>query len=120
MAAAQPPPTGDVSGRVTVAGAAVQFGNIAFVSADGRVTTANIENGAYKAVRVATGRAEVTVQAVRRGTPVGSPTLGPLPGAEVPGKFVAVPERDTLPKTSGLSCDVAAGTQTKDFDLEPK
>ena len=98
----------------------MQFGNIAFVSADGRVTTANIENGAYKAVRVATGRAEVTVQAVRRGTPVGSPTLGPLPGAEVPGKFVAVPERYTLPKTSGLSCDVAAGTQTKDFDLEPK
>jgi hypothetical protein len=114
------PPTGEVSGQVSVDGAAVQFGTIAFISAEGRAVTSNINHGAYKASGVPTGKTQVTVQAVRLGTPVGHPTLGPLPTTEVAGKFVAVPDRYSMPKTSGLECDVVAGAQTKDFDLEAK
>ncbi len=43
-----------------------------------------------------------------------------MPAAEVVGKFVAVPDRYTLPKTSGLHYEVVAGAQTKDFDLDEK
>jgi hypothetical protein len=112
------PSTGEVSGKVLVAGAPVQFGSIAFIGPEGRVATAAIKNGTYRAIGVPTGVSQVTVQAVRLGSPVGHPTLGPLPPSEVAGKFVAVPDRYALPKTSGLNYEVAAGLQTKDFDLE--
>ena len=114
-------PAGEVSGRVTVGGAPVQFGTVAFISGSGQVATGRIENGDYRAVDVPTGAVKVTVQAVRLGTPVGNPKFGPLPASPPPaGKFVAVANRYGSPKTSPLEMDVAAGPQTKDFDLDAK
>ena len=115
------PPTGEISGQVTVAGAPIQFGTIAFINDAGQVGTGRIENGAYHATDVPIGPTKVTVQVVRLGTPVGNPKFGPLPAsAPPPGKHVAVPVRYGTPKTSPLKCDIAAGPQTKDFDLEAK
>jgi hypothetical protein len=117
-----PPPTGEVSGRVTVAGVPIQFGAIAFIAENGQVATAPVKQGAYQAHAVPVGAADVTVQAVRLGLhPVGSPKFGPLPSGGPPlGEFVPVPSRYNSPKTSGLQYQVIAGEQTKDFDLEAK
>ena len=114
-------PTGDVSGKVTVAGTPVQFGAIAFLTLQGRAVTVNIDQGAYRAPAVPVGRVEVTVQAIPvAANPVGHPTLGPLPPDKSRGKFIPVPSRYSLPKTSGLTYDITAGPQTKDFDLDAK
>jgi hypothetical protein len=114
------PPTGKVSGQVTVAGAPIQFGNIAFLSPQGRVATGNIQNGAFQVAGVPVGETRVTVQAVRLGTPVGHPTLGPLLSSSNEGKHVDVPARYALPDKSDLHHTVTAGEQVVNFDLEAK
>jgi hypothetical protein len=114
-------PSGEVSGRLTVAGVPVQFGTISFLNEQGQVATGNIENGAYRAIEVPTGSVKITVQSVKLGMPSGNPKFGPLPSSPPQqGKFVPVPNRYTMPKTSPLQLDVVAGPQNKDFDLTEK
>ena len=99
---------------------AIRHGRVYFRQRTG-VATGRIENGDYRAVDVPTGLVKITVQAVRLGTPVGNPKFGPLPASPPPaGKFVAVANRYGSPKTSPLQMDVAAGPQTKNFDLDAK
>ena len=64
------PSTGEVSGKVTFRGEPVSSGTIAFIGADGRVTSAMIEGGSYQLAKVPLGPARITVFAAPASMPI--------------------------------------------------
>jgi len=125
-----PPPTGTVTGVVKAGGQPVASGLITFESEVGKrdVFSAAIIDGKYTTDEIPVGATKVSV-VNRQGNPAapaakqgglmagqGSDLAPPpkraAPAGEVPAKY-------SSSGTSGLTYDVTAGPNTKDFDLTP-
>jgi len=115
-------PRAAVSGRVTLDGAPIADGSIAFFPTDGSAgpsSGGNIENGRYAiaaAQGVAIGANRVEIHAVRK-------TGKQVRSVSQPGKLIdevteAVPPR--YHTKSELKVDVKPGTNTFDFELASK
>jgi hypothetical protein len=131
--------TGTVSGKVTYKGEALRQGVVQFVAADGWTSSAMInEDGTYRIANLPPGLFKLAVE-THPGLAQGSRlTTGPgggrwrLKGSTEPKeveKAVPPPPQQVsgLPKlpakytnvqTSGLTCEVKAGRQTHDIDLQ--
>jgi hypothetical protein len=126
-----------VSGRVKYFDKYLTAGTVAFVSADGRVGSANIDaDGNYEMVNAPIGDVTITVQvpqAIRdpriaggAKPPPGVPEMHPpgeVGGSKAPGidpsKIVAIPKKYEDAKTSGLKYTVEKGEQTYNITLTP-
>ena len=107
------PPSGTVSGSVTLEGQAVDAGEITFVSSDGFSASAPITGGQFK---------------IEEALPVGKYAVGITPPSltEAPGEGgdnVAAPQSDVpagynLPSSSGLTHDVQEGASTMTIELK--
>ena len=104
-------PMGDVSGKVSYKNQPLKSGTITFVHERGRPYSGEITDGAYK-LRAAVGKCRVAI--VSR-EPGGAPVKD-KPGMTAPGKSL-IPEKYENPDMSGLTCDVQAGPNQKDFEL---
>jgi hypothetical protein len=122
-----PPPTGTVSGTVTVGGQTVQNGLITFVPEKGESCSAAILDGKYTTGPIPAGPCKVAVINRPANPSAGGnevagggdvlPTAKPSKGKT---KEVTVPQKYSDPTGSGLSHTVTAGASTKDFDIPPE
>jgi hypothetical protein len=102
--------TGEISGVVKHKGQPVSGGTIVFHDGDKRSWAATIgTDGTYSVANVPTGNAKVTVQSALSIPLAGSQTAKVRP--------VSVPDKYNRPDSSGLTFEVQAGSQTKDWDL---
>jgi hypothetical protein len=112
--------SGTITGTVTFKGEPVQNGTIAAMSKSGQVVSSSIKDGTFKLDEVPLGESRVAIQSSPPPPPFRSP---PKPGEPTPPPpptpppFVPLPERYTKVETSGLTIDVKAGSQAKDFEL---
>jgi hemoglobin len=105
---------GTVTGKVTFKGQALPGGAIGFVSADGKPTTAKInEDGSYKVGDLKPGEYKVTIE-----TESVKPAKDAKPpeGKDAP-KYVPIPVKYRDGETSGLKYEVKKGEQTFDVGL---
>jgi hypothetical protein len=136
-------PTGNVNGKVTYKGAALNSGMVMFTGPSGKVFHSPIDsNGGYAIKQVEVGSAKIAVSVPYvapsgsgpfggAGGPPKKTTFGPPKGAEIPpeaqSKIFAppgptksgpkVPEKYADAENSGLRFDVKAGDQTHDIVL---
>lgn len=103
-------PLGEVSGKVSHKNQPLNTGTITFVHELGRPYAADIANGAYK-LKAGVGKCKVTIVSRESGPPIKD-----KPGMTTPGKSL-IPEKYENPDRSGLTFDVKAGENKKDFDL---
>ena len=117
------PSTGEVSGKVTFRGEPVASGTIAFVGADGHVTSGMIEGGTYRLAKVPLGPARITVFAAPASMPIVPLEMikkGTAPPPRPPQKKRApIPTRYQDARQSGLTYTVIPGQQSHDIVLEP-
>ncbi len=123
------PAKAKISGVVKYNGEPLPSGTITFLSDAGnkQVKGADIVDGKYTIPDFYAGPAKVTVTTQkppgRGGTPppgvavIEPPAGSPAPAP--PGKYVPIPRKYANPENSGLTYDIKAGEQTKDFDLTP-
>ena len=125
-----PPPTGTVSGTVKVNGQPVANGLITFESEVGKrdVFSAAVLDGKYTTGEIPVGPTKVTV-VNRQPNPAAPPPkegklmagqggdLSPPPRAAAAP--AGVPTKYNSSATSGLTYEVTAGPNAKDFDLAP-
>lgn len=129
--------TSVISGKITYNGNPVTAGTITFQPEQGPSFTRPISaDGTYTNTDMPTGEFKVTIETESanpdRKTPTygqGNQTSSPAPGGAPPGgtvtqgpaagggKYVKIPAKYADAKTSGLTVNVAAGKQTKDFPL---
>ena len=114
------PQTYPVRGKVTLDGKSVEFGDVRFLSDDGRVATGKIQSdGSYRMGTakwgdgVLPGNYRVTVQ-VREMMEDPSEMF---PGRSGPSQ---IPEKYEQPETSGLQFEVAEGKDRFDIELSSK
>jgi hypothetical protein len=111
-------PMGEVSGTVTFRGEPLALGTITFISHDGSVWRANVEDGAYRVPKVPVGPAKIMVSAHASPIP---PNLvekvQPPPAYRKP--YVPIPDRYQDADRSGLSYTVIRGKQKHDVALTP-
>jgi hypothetical protein len=117
------PPAGEVSGKITFGGEPLNAGTVAFVGADGHVTSGTIEAGSYRLVKVPLGPARVTVFVSAPSMPIVPLDVikkGTAPPTSAPQKkALAVPKRYQDASLSGLTHTVVAGKQSFDIVLQP-
>jgi hypothetical protein len=124
------PPSGTVSGKVTIGGKTVPRGSVAFVPPNGKGTrTSEIaEDGTYTVRNLPPGKAAIIVETksaappsapggVRMNMPAGAPNA---PGADAGKRYVPIPEKYSQAGTSGLSLEVKTGKQEYNIDLKSK
>jgi hypothetical protein len=122
------PPSGTVSGKVTIAGQTIPGGSVSFVPPNGKGTQISeiAEDGTYTVRNVPVGKAQIIVETksaappsapggVRMNMPAGAPNA---PGADAGKRYVAIPEAYSSAETSGLSYEVKAGKQDHNIDLQ--
>jgi hypothetical protein len=113
-----------ISGTVKLQGEPLTGGTVSFVFPDQTMRSGGIgPNGAYRVEDVPVGKAKVTVKTHAR-VPPGlavpkNPQIPSPPGAEQQPPMIAIPSRYGDPDRSKLTCDVRAGPQTHNIDLEP-
>jgi hypothetical protein len=103
------PPTGVVTGDVTIDGRPANAGSVVFTVKGQSISGQILPDGTYKAVGVPVGEARVHVQPPPN-VPAAAP---PLPGTEAAtpaGKPIPVPGKYQKPESSGLTTAVTAGT----------
>ena len=124
-----PPPTGVVSGTVKVKGQSVANGLITFESEVGKrdVFSAAILDGKYTTDAIPVGPTKVSIIPRQANPAAPAAKEGGLMAGQS-GDLVApakrggageVPPKYSSSATSGLTYDVTAGANTKDFDLAP-
>lgn len=106
-------PMGTVSGKVTLAGKALDAGRIIFAHVDGPAAVANIQKDGSYSVEATVGQTDVSID--HRGPPVEPP--GGRAGMALPGKSL-VPDKYADAKTSGLKLDVKAGKNPFDITMQ--
>ncbi len=121
------PAKAKISGLVKYNGEPLPSGTITFQSdaGDKPVKGTSIVDGKYTISDFPVGPAKISVITLPPATggapPTGSAIQGP--GSSMapvtPDKYVPIPKKYGNPGTSGLTYDVKAGDQTKDFDLTP-
>lgn len=128
---------GSVSGKVSYNGQALGGGTVIFYSEGKGSAESQIgPDGSYSIDKIAAGPVKVAVETAsakpvapdpRRPamptpppdqTPKGADTSLYNASSAPKGKYVAIPETYGNPATSGLTYDVKAGSQQKDFDLK--
>jgi hypothetical protein len=131
LAAGCGPPSGTVSGKVTVGGKTVPGGVVSFVPANGGKGTAIAdiaEDGSYTVRNVPVGKVTITVETksvaplsapggVHMNMPAGAPNA---PGGDAGKRYVPIPDRYSQGDTSGLAYEVKAGRQDHNIELEAK
>ena len=117
------PLTGEVSGKVTFRGEPVTAGTIAFVGADGRVTSGMIEGGSYHLVKVPLGSMRITVFAAPASLPIvplemikNGTASPPRPPQKKPAP---IPKRYQDAQQSNLAYTVVPGKQCYDIAMQP-
>ncbi len=101
---------GDVSGVVRFQGKPLTAGSISFYAPGKGVWSDSIKpDGAYKIIGVPAGSVKITVV-----TPLALSLTGGAPAAEVP----PLPAKYADAELSGLTYQVRAGVQTRDFELD--
>jgi len=121
--------TGSVTGTVKYKGDLLPIGDIAFLSQDGdqQVRHADIIEGKYTIPAIPAGVCKVVVttwqptpKGGHRKFGPGGPGTKPADPAPPPAvQAILIPKDYGDPDKSGLTYDVKAGSQTKDFDLGP-
>jgi len=117
--------TASVSGSVKFKGELLPSGTITFLGQAGekKVVAADIKDGKYSIPNLTPGPYIVTffTTAPSKGgsPPGGKAIVDPNAAANPTGKYVPIPARYATPDKSGVTYDVQAGAQTKDFDLTP-
>jgi hypothetical protein len=101
--------TGTIEGKVTYKGLPIPAGTVSFHITDGTTVTAALKDGSFRVTDVPVGKARVTFE-TESAKPKGKDTDPP--------KYVKIPQKYAGANTSGLEVIVAAGKQTKDFDLD--
>lgn len=120
--------TGDVSGTVRFEGKSLPQGRITFYceGGDKPVLTSPIADGRYSIQQAPLGNSKITVETFQiRTTRVPGQINSPVPddvdsGFEetVSGEFVRIPERYRSLSESNLTCQIDAGSNPHDIDLE--
>ena len=118
---------GDISGTVSFNGEPLPSGRIAFYcnGGDKPVLMSPIEAGTYTITGAPLGPSRVTIETFEmKTTPVpemiGSPQPPDQPATTTAGKeYVRLPVRYASAETSELTHEILAGTNLKDFDLNP-
>jgi hypothetical protein len=106
-----------VSGKVTLAGESVAAGTVTFYPADGRGAVAYGQIGADGEYQIQTGAA-VGLAPCNYLVSVVAFEVVPNAGPDgLPGSRLLSPERYKDPKTSGLTCTVAPGSNRFDVTL---
>jgi hypothetical protein len=117
---------GQISGKVRFDRRPVPSGAVLFYNAKGDLVgkSALAEDGSYRVADVPAGKVTVCVWSNKRAPEGLSNTKRQPDFAAVapktppaPDRDVHVPERYSLPETSGLTCEVKGGAQTHDIDL---
>lgn len=103
------PRHGEVSGRVTVDGAPLDYGIVNFV-ARGAASSAPVVDGRFAAGGVPLGSVKIAVRALPR------PVVAE-PAAASARPYAPLPERYLSPEQSGLTLDVKAGRQSHDITV---
>lgn len=120
------PPTGQVTGRVTLDGRPLARGTLCFEARGVRPATARIENGRIVAATTFTegdglpvGRLAVAVFAreERDAEPAADPGEARFAAASMAGRSL-LPRRYNDPATSGLMVTISPGENTLEFALE--
>jgi len=110
-----------VSGKVAFQEEPISVGTITFVCQNGKVVSGNIEDGKYTVGGLEVGSNANIAITTHEPSPMMRPPTGPEEGVpELPPlKYVEIPERYGDPKQSGLTYQIAEGTQTHDLVLQP-
>jgi hypothetical protein len=122
------PPSGTVSGKVTMGGQTIPGGSVSFVPPNGKGTQSSdiAEDGTYTVRNLPLGKAAIIVETksaapagapggVRMNMPAGAQNA---PGADAGKHYVPIPEAYSSADTSGLSFEVKAGKQEYNIDLQ--
>lgn len=103
------PRHGEVSGRVTVDGAPLDYGIVNFV-APGAASSAPVVDGKFTAGGVPLGSVKIAVRALPR------PVVAE-PAAASTRPYAPLPDRYLSPEQSGLTLDVKVGRQSHDITV---
>jgi hypothetical protein len=137
-----PPPTGEVSGKLTYKGEPVPMGRINFVTEDGRAASGEIKNGTYKVPAAPIGLVKIEIVGTGGAGNPNNPRsvevpkghggeaqlevarrMGANPPASVPTyqppKGMTIPQKYGNTNTSGLTYEVVVGPQNHDIELKP-
>jgi hypothetical protein len=107
------PRYGNISGKVTYKGAPVAGGTITFYDSVNQNRSTDIKpDGTYTIPRVASGQARVTVAA-----PMDIKFGGKAISGDANVKPMNLPAKYSDPEKSGLTYDVTAGENQKNFEL---
>lgn len=121
--AAAPQWGGPVSGKVEYEGVPVPSGAVTFQAANGMAANAEIMDGKYTIERPPFGECIVTVltvpDAAGGAVPKFDPADAPADGVVKPrGKYLAIPDRYALAKSSDLRFTVTKDPQTYDVKMK--
>jgi hypothetical protein len=127
------PAEADVSGIVTVKGKPLTGGVVTFVSEKGVQNSATIDETGHYSIRVGVGQNKIAIdnRMMKKGASdqggnrknaqrVETPRLKTPEAQRVipPGTYMPISDNYTSVETSRLTCDVAPGSQNRDFSLE--
>jgi hypothetical protein len=118
--------TGEVSGKVTVAGKPLADGGVAFLASDGRTASAPVKDGTYSCKTVPTGKVKVGVVGGPEGDPLaGNPHVKGMQGmmqkAKQMGGKADVPATPAAKKQSGPKVATKYGNpDSSGFEFELK
>ena len=104
-----------VSGKVTLAGAALQAGTVLFMTDDGHAASNDLASDGRYTVRCRPGRYKVAVTPPPPSDPLATPA-GTAASQNAPPSQ-AIPKRYQELASSGLTVDARAGTNTFDISL---
>jgi hypothetical protein len=110
-----------ITGQVTMQSVPIPNATIAFIGQHGKVVSGTVEDGSYVVTGVEIGPDATVTITSHVPSPMVHPPTGPETGAPVypPGQYVPVPDRYGDSKRSKLTCQVVAGAQMLNFDLQP-